>query len=518
MVDYIKKENYHKYFLSFIVLGMIVHFWLYSNGIQNPDGVSIGYIRKLYSGLLQFGRWGNYLFVPYRALLNSPIISSFMAITFMSLSCCLIIHMFQVKKAVAKICLGSVMMTCPAFAMTLSYYYCSDTYPFAFFLSCLCIYFTMKEGKSSVFFSILCVILSCSIYQAYVSCTAILFIFYAIILIIDDTKLETIFRKTLKILFSGISGCIIYLLISKVLLSILGLEFTSYSSANNIGLQNILMLKENLLYTYIEFKNFFIGNNPFLIKNAHWHRELLNIILFTITAFLFAKRYFKTWSKKTLLKVFLILFLCFSMPVVCGFIKLIAPEHNIETLISHAYYLIIAFVPVILERLIIQNSKFTNYTYRMSILILFVITWTYILTDNATYMYLKIQRDYTISCANRIMTRIEQLDGYQTNMPIAFVGCTDDGFQGHNELKDMSFGHISEWGNFWNGYDAINGGWYNIYKNYFGQIVKLASYEEYLQVCSSDVFQNMELYPANSSIGIIDNTVVVKFTDTPSIR
>ncbi len=151
-----------------------------------------------------------------------------------------------------------------------------------------------------------------------------------------------------------------------------------------------------------------------------------------------------------------------------------------------------------------------------SIVMVNVMNWTYVLSDNATYLYMKTCRNQTLSIAERMLAKMDQLDGYKSDMPVLISGTvSEDNYPLNSPLRQMSVGQMSEWGMFWKDYYGMKSCWSALFGQYFGWNVTFCSFEDYERITQSQEYQEMGIFPDSDSVKIIDGIVVFKLTDDP---
>lgn len=217
------------------------------------------------------------------------------------------------------------------------------------------------------------------------------------------------------------------------------------------------------------------------------------------------------------------------IPFSACIIRFIVPDHNYELLMSIPLYIIfpmgISIIELTIENLDKNNivQKISNTLLPISLILLNIITWTYLLSANATYLYLNKLQSRSISIAECIYARLGTIEDYTKDMPILIAGrITEENYPFNDvpkikELKEASIGQISEWEYFWPGYSGSKNGWYCLFREHLGQTINLCSDEEYVSIINTKDFLEMGVFPNNNSTKIINGIVVIKLMEDPDM-
>ena len=174
--------------------------------------------------------------------------------------------------------------------------------------------------------------------------------------------------------------------------------------------------------------------------------------------------------------------------------------------------LVIPFAFAILELL----NKFILIKW-ITILTSLVIMWSYYLADNTSYAALKLTYNQAYSSTMRVMDRIETTPGYTKDMPILFGGIIgNNNYPRTSSLYTYTIGSVVNNTAFHGPYGGAMGTWVKFLKIFYGLDVKLCSVEEYYNIVTGDIYkEQMECFPAESSVRIMNGIVVVKLDEEP---
>ncbi len=203
-------------------------------------------------------------------------------------------------------------------------------------------------------------------------------------------------------------------------------------------------------------------------------------------------------------------------PMALNLVVIAAPGNEIYYLTATQMALIIPFVLMTFEML--QEkwilSKILNWGM---VLITAVILETYFLSVVITYETTELSYNQARGIVNRVIDRMEEYPGYRSDMKKLFAGIIDDtnfnktmdiyNYTVANSLRTSLF-HATYWGH--------ESTWSNFYNLFFGMQIYFCDDYEYYTIIHSDEFKEMDIFPGQNSVKMINDVMVVKFTDSPS--
>ena len=158
--------------------------------------------------------------------------------------------------------------------------------------------------------------------------------------------------------------------------------------------------------------------------------------------------------------------------------------------------------------IILALPKFINLK-KVMYLFTMVLCFTYLMSDNATYVSRNdVYRNY-YSISNDILSIVHNLDGYERGMKWCFT----DNIRYKSDFVKLSNGVIANDYETWDNIDGIWHSW-NFYHRYLGIDLYLVDKDEYLSIIDNPEVIDMPLYPSNGSVKIVDNVVVIKIGNT----
>ena len=109
-----------------------------------------------------------------------------------------------------------------------------------------------------------------------------------------------------------------------------------------------------------------------------------------------------------------------------------------------------------------------------------------------------------------IVTQVRMADGFTPDMEWALIGDIEDPLLGCYWEYEMTYGGVefTQW--LLNRYS-----WWDWIHNYYGYAIPTASYEKIRVLAQSDAVRAMPCWPADGSIQVVGDTVVIKCQELP---
>lgn len=514
------KKYYNKeklsIFLVTLITSMVVHFSLYALMITGPDTLINSMYHKPGAWEVTLLRFGLYFVQIIKGNIVSPLLATLISSIFLGITVNIVLDTLDIKNKYFKYITGVVFAVAPNISATLTFFYCSDAYMLGLLLSTLAVYLVRKNNNKNwlIFISSLLLALAMGMYQTYISVTMVLCVATLLIDALNNKEKKEIFTNLLKYVVMGVIGVILYYAISHIVLAIAHLNVSSYSGANRVGIETLKNIPALIPQAYTSFINYYFNDG--IIPNIIWKTNILYAIIFIVMAISAIYIAIKNEVYKRKTNVILSLICILIAPMCFGIIEIIIPDVDIHILMACSMIYIFPIFFKILEML--PQAKLSKVLVYIMILASVLIIWNYTWQDNASYIAMRAMQNQATMTVSRIITRIEELDGYNEQMPVLFSGGLEnneylkrtnsdtDAWETYNRSWGFIAGNSSIW---WGNLDS----WKKILFEYEGVNMKLVSEWESQEIFTTDEYKSMKYYPEKDSIKIINNTVVVKLSD-----
>ncbi len=483
------------------VLGIINNFtFVITEGVA-PDALISSDFQIAGRWEISLGRFGLSIVNMLRFGLINKFLIIVISLLFLSISVIIIMRIFEVKNKIVIFFISALIAVAPQFTETYMFIYCADAYCLAFLLATLSV-LLLKKAKNKwgyYILSAICTMMVCSLYQAYLGVVLGFTIILSIYYLLNNMKAKEILIQTLKNIGAIFIGILLYYILLKIIITILGISLSSYKGANSLGINTILSLPKTIMQTYKDFYNFFFTNK--IINNTFWKREIINIIIFIISSI----GILRIISKNKHVSILLIGFLL-MLPIGINVMNLIAPDTTMNLATGSGMMTLIVLVAIIYYKL--PNNLLNNIVKYGYILILCALIFTFLLENTFTYMCRQSTYENYNVITNDIYNKATELSDYSNDKEWMFSNVIKFRPKNYNKAN----GFISNDNETWNNYGGTvqNS---NYFEKYLGIKIKICSKSKYAEIIKTDEFKEMPVYPNPGSIAVINDIIVIKVSD-----
>lgn len=493
-------------FISTIIIGLICHIYMMTNKWVNLDDIV-----QLVDNMdrTTSGRW----FLQFPAAISSefsiPWLNGFLTIVYTAVMSCLVISMFEIKSKINTILISGILVTFPTLGSLMPFMNSQDAYQFGAMLAGLAAFFIIKYKNGFIFSSIL-LTLSLGIYQTYLGYAGGLIVLYVIVeLFKENNNFKKMIILLCKTAISFTVALAIYLIISR---GIFGHLLVDYKGLDTMGSLPLNKIHTIIFSAYKGMFNFFIG------KEFNYHfifMPYLFIFAFILTIYLLI--YIVKKSKMCKEKLFLLVFLILVFPIVINIIYIMSWQAGVMLRMLYGYTVVFIFPLVLIDYVLKISDKFEisnkipkllYYTVAILTLTSFLSVYNNIYVTNKAYFKVGLTNENSNAYGNRIISRIESVEGYTEKTQIVFWGNPDSRtwFTEKIDTKDIEpfiiANHLTRLYSFIY-YPVRFLGFQNPIKDYD----EINEENKHLK----DMINALPNYPDKNSIQMINGTIYIKF-------
>lgn len=505
-------KNVKLAFVSTIIIGIICHAYMMTNKWVNLDDIVqlVDNMERTSSG-----RW----FLMFPSAIGSefslPWLNGLLTIIYSAIMSSIIVMMFDVKSKINTVLISGILITFPTIGSLMPFMNTQDSYQFGAMLAGFAAYTLVKDKFGFIYASIL-LTLSLGIYQTYLGYAAGLIIIYVILeLLKDKDNFKEMLNLLLKTAIAFASSIILYLIISR---GIFGHLLVDYKGLDKMGSLPLNQLHTIIFGAYKGMYDFFAG------YEFNYHFVFMPYLFLIGFIFLiYCLIYMIKKSKIDNKKIGLIIFLLAVFPIAINLIYIMSWEAGVMLRMVYAYT-VVFIMPLLFidyinknfenEEILREEKQNKKGLIYYSIIVLTIIStlsvYNNIYVTNKVYFKVGVTNQNSENYANRIVTRIEMVDGYTEQTKIAFLGNPDSRtwFTEKYDPRDVHpfviANHLTRLYSF------------KYYPSRFlGLNNTIKDYDEITEEIShlSDKIKSMPVYPAKESIEMIDDVIYVKFKE-----
>lgn len=491
-------------FFSAVIFGFAAHLYKMTNWLPNWD--SIVY-REDPQHMEPLGRWLLFLASGISSDYELPWLNGLLAVFYISAAAVFICETLGVESRMSALLIGAVTVTFPAVTSTLAYCYVADAYALSFLLACAAVYLLVcRKGLCEAAAAVVLTAVSTGIYQAYIT--------VAIALLTASLIIESVFsgesaahsvKRALKYAVCGIAAFALYYAVNAAVISLSGIGASDYQGISDTLSFGKISFFPALGSAFYSFYKFFISfPNGFNLYSA------VNILCFAVIAVGWGCAIIKN-VRGALLP--LIAFYIISVPVGCSALYLANTGLDYHTLMKMSYFTVYIYLIMLCERLAFKNGLLNAVKSWTVLLLGAAVVFGNILTANIAYHKLVLSYERSYGILIRISDRIEELDAAGTAEKILVVGALknseDYSVNLPPEITGATDGLILRRDDETVGQSVLT----SALRDYCGIDLDFLSGSEAKELKSSESVRNMPCWPADGSVSLTDDTVIVKLSE-----
>lgn len=508
ILSWIKMKIKKEWIISFfavVFFGSLAHFYKFTNFLPNWDSLLNLYTDQNKTNL---GRCFLAAACSFSSYYDLPWINGLFSMIYIAISAICVSELFQIRKFVPLVLISGMMVTFPTVTSTLAYNYTADGYFLALLCACVAVIVVIRCRWGVLAASIFLTI-SLGIYQGYITFTMVLMLIYLIDqLLFYHIKLKQFLSMSVRFGICGILGAAGYWLSMKVLLLFSDEVLSDYqnidSTFNMEGVHILHAIKQAGYRFLVYFFDFSHGINLFLI---------LNIILVFILACFFLLAFFMEKTIKEPCRLILV-FLCIIMLPFASFalyfLNSVLDYHNLMLMCLCLIYI----MPIIFyERLTMITEKYAIIKQWAIILLSLLTIYNFILLANISYQKMHMAYEKSYGVIIRLADRIEQIPKTASCKKIAVIGC----LPGSNsisvnfppDMTGITDSYIIRKQDTEMQENVVQA----MLRDYCGLFYEDTTEKEIETIQQQPEFYQMNCWPAQNSIAVIGDTLVIQFEE-----
>jgi hypothetical protein len=494
------------------ILGFIVFLNRIIYELPNPDAIWNGMVWKDLSGWeTSLGRYMIGVWQTLKCNTINPTITAVVCIVILAGICVIVVDIMDIRGIGWQIVVAVLISLSPSVGGTLTYYYCSDMYMFAYLLSVLAVWIVVK--KREIWWYVLasvCLMLSLATYQAYLPIAIVISVIYIVKNVLDsEVEFRQLICKAGILIIVGISGIILYLVGFKLVQIFAGVTPEAGRGFSQMGVISIANMPKIIIGCYRKFAEYYLST--MMINNKYGFRRLINIIFFVL-CILIGICFLKKELDFTRKIVFVIM--CVTFPLAAMSICIMAPEVSIYdttgSIMLPTMNYVYVFVVAIINLLDIK-SKLKKLIGTITIASIVMVVYMLLVMELQGQIYQKKYMDKTYAVAQNIIFEINKFDCNK----LCIIGTMENGNypEQYPELKESLHWLTASYGTIWTDYNGTQGCWQHFISNYGGADYCVCSIDEYKNIVETQEYKDMTTFPKEGSVGIINDVIVVKLSE-----
>lgn len=498
------KPQWKTAFYAAAFFGLLTHLFILTNYLPHHDGIIRIYTPQ--NGFLM----GRFFLTPFNGIgsfFDLPVINGVLSILFLTLTAVTLTELFQLKKKISIILTAGLLTAFPVITSTMSYMFTANGYMAASFVTVLALLITWRT-KYGFLPGAFLLYLAVGVYQAnfpFLLTMATLFFINEILFF--QSSLRNLLHSIFRFMLMAVLGMGLYFLTYKLYTNFFSGDLHDYQGASEIGSSTASLLETIplILERMVEF--FFRGFASDFPVNLF---EVLNVLLFILIGVATLAAIIESRHHQKRGMLILAVSLIVSLPLSAFSLYFINPDiwyHMLMVLSVISFYLL----PVLIYDKLTIPDGLTKFTSWSTVILLGVIILNFAIIANIAYLNMNLKFEKSQAVTSRIVDRVEQTEGVNKDTPVALYGTVPI----DSEVSDTIGQKIPE----------VTGPmqpillrdsrhFESMMNNFLGASFKvITEEEELLEISQSETYEDMGIWPAASSIQMVDGVLIIKMEE-----
>lgn len=510
-----------------IIIGFLTHAFRMTNTMICSD--TTNYLKSIgVSWVISLGR----ILLPgvekIRGTVELPFLIGVICLVLIGATAVIFVRLFDIRENIFLVIAAWILVANPVVTSIFAYMYTADGYMVALLFSVLAAYLCLKKkGLAGIFTGGLCLAVSLGFYQAFITVTILLMLFWLFrMLYTPQYDIKEIGKTAGRCLLSGVTGAVVYFVGVMIVWKAGGYQAASYmgiNSADGMGMNGLL---QAVIDCYVDFARFY------LVRWELNSYNVMNVFMFLLTLLTWLLFVTKRKLWKTPARVVLMALVFPLLPIVCHLFEFVSAgvsytSTSMEYSLALVYLLLVIMWSDMRHPVTVQDSedskkasgnakgfRWTDLQYwkkhclcMLSVALLLCISFHFTVIANRSYYNMNNANTKVEMLLNRLVMRMEMTEGYHEDMEVAIYGSCYEVPEYVPAAPVMS-GVVS------NIFLTQNNEYISMMNHYLSTSYGWSDFETMCQIAATEEFAMMEPWPSVNSVRIIDGTMVLYLSDT----
>lgn len=484
-----------------LVFGCLAHTFAFTNKLINHDEAQCLFSK---GATVVSGRWGLGALDSVFPNVSMPWIYGVITLGLFAVSVCVIVRILCLQSSWTQVLAAGFVLTFPSLTGTFGYLFTASSYGVAFLLAVVSVWLLRQEKGRMRVLGVGCMVLSLSIYQAYVSVMAALLILALIRDLLEGEEASQVFRRGMAYVLFLTLGLLLYFGATQIILRLKHVQMVSYAS-DSLSLQPG-SLPEKVLLAYQTFLRYFREGAMGLIPTRLSRR--VHLLLLGLIGLLLLLCVVRKQCRP--LSLLLILVLVGLLPLAINCMFLITTEDAVHTLVVYSFVSVYLLALLLAERCLPFPAGWAELCRRSVLNVLAAVSAVILITNtyiaNEAYLTLQLRYENAYAFYTSLIADIKLSPDFKEGTRLAVIGTWDDPdfYEEHLEFTNHLTGVT--------GFKPDSYSRERFLRQYIGFSIPFASDAEMEAIQVSSEFAEMAVYPYYGSMRKIGDILVVKLS------
>ena len=489
-------------FLSACLTGFITHLYLFSNLLVNHDSMHAVFNNN---DTLSTGRWSSRLLSCFSTDFQLPVVIGLISLLALAAAAGFTVRVLGLRDRSCIVLCSALLVTSPITSGIFSYLFTADAYFLALLLNALAVY-CAKEYRRGWIAAIALMAVACGTYQAFLCYGLGLFLLDCLFMLLEDVPVDRVIRKGIGYVGISAAALLLYYALLRLFLALSHTALLYYQGMGEISPGSIFRCLPHIPLAYSTF--FGSVTAPLYLTPLHRFLQSLTCLLGLglCAGLILLKRLYRDPPRLLLILAGLAL-----LPLALNLTAVLNRGLNVHQLMVYSSVLVFLAIVRLAEltarALLRRERRGWRSILLISTALSALLVWCGFCANNVSYLRLQLRYENSFAIANRIAARVEALEGYTGDTPVAFFGQLPSDLYGKT-VPQLSVPYPitgTEDTPLLSSYSPRD-----FLKYYIGMHTPPASYARWDAIRTSEFLRNMPCWPSQGSVALYDGIAVVK--------
>lgn len=485
-------------FVTTAFVGLLAHMYKFANHLPNWDSLMDAYYPT--HNMIQQGRQFQFLPAMFRGFTDLPWVIGLLSLVYLGLAMVLLTEIFEMHNQLPIMLSAALIVTSPTVISHWGYMFTADCYLFAYLLTVLAVWITLRCGWGWIIGGI-CLGIGLGIYQAYMPMAAALILLWLVKELLGNKKYtlrELLSKKILKFIVMGVTALLFYYVSLNIMLHMQGIELIDHQGMGSMHFPSLTEFVNAWIKSYIDTAYYFLGaiSKPGVYGVTNGFLLLFAIILGI--KLICRNNIYKQKYKMVLLVLCL---LCY--PCACHLLYFVTSDIEYHSLMQFGLVLFYVLIFWMYEQL----SDTGVWEHWVVCGLAGVLIWTLIIVANIGYRAETLSYEKTYAMVGRIVNRMEELPDYRSAEELVIIGTVENHGENIMGTSPALTGYTD--GIFVTHEKHLA----KMMEQYFGINLQWIEEQQYLDTYGKEEIDKLGCWPDKDSVAQTGDTIIIKLSE-----
>lgn len=519
LYNHIPRPTKAAFFAAFLG-GMLIHLYRLCNFAMV---VETPYYFYHIDNRADHGCWFLHVVTNLTSWLDMPYLNGIVAVFYLAIAIAIVVYLLGVQQKGTAALIGILFIASPPTASLMQFSYLADGFAMSMLLAVLAVFWVQKSTKERFLIRMFGIImgavslcLSLGTYQANLDVAALLCVLLLLQKLLQQ-KTSPI-RQFFRFLGMGVGGVTLYLVVTQIILIVTKTSLTEHAGINAMGTVNITASLKALFWIYLDSSHPYMNLLTYPTALCWQLFGWLGVVTLGLTMLM------RLVQEKLYLKPMTLVFysgLLAAIPAAMWLLYIVQPQvGNRNSLQGMSSILLWVALLTFAEQSCSQKQatksggdKLSSVLQWLAWISCIALTIHFVVFSNQAYMIARVSYERDMAACNRLLGRMEQVEGYTPEATVCIQGkavryAQDSGFSALSEKINHYFPSVQANSSLYGETSYLN-----FFNTFLNTAFVQADEQQRKSLLQNEAYTAMPEWPADGSIKMMDGILVIRLSE-----